>query len=63
MAASPPSTASVGNSHARELGFDNPDGNRTIYGVFTFRLANVIQNRESVTVRALAESLKTLPRS
>ena len=53
--------ASVGDSHARELGFDDPNGNRTVYGAFSFRLANVIQNRDSVTVRALAESLKTLP--
>ena len=54
--------SSVGDLHARELGFDDPDGGRTIYGAFSFRLANVIQNRDSVTVRALAESLKTLPK-
>ena len=54
--------ASVGDSHARELGFDDAGRQQTIYGAFTFRLANVIQNRDSVTVRALAESLKTLPK-
>jgi hypothetical protein len=53
--------SSVGNSHSVELGFDNADGSKTAYGIFTFRLANVIQNRDSVTVRSLAESLKTLP--
>ena len=55
--------ASVGDTHARELGFDNGDGTETVYGAFTFRLANVIQNRDSVTVRALTESLKKLPKA
>lgn len=50
--------SSIGDSHSIELGFDDPDGSRTTYGVFTFRLANAIQNRGSVTVRTLAESLK-----
>lgn len=53
--------ASAGDSHAREFGFDNGDGTETVYGAFTFRLANVIQNRDAVTVRALTEALKTLP--
>jgi hypothetical protein len=53
--------ASAGDSHAREFGFDNGDGTETVYGAFTFRLANVIQNRDTVTVRALTDSLKMLP--
>ncbi len=53
--------ASTADRDAQELGFDNGDGSDTIYGAFTFRLANVIQNRDSVTVRALTESLKMLP--
>ena len=55
--------ASAGDTHAREFGFDNGDGSYTTYGAFTFRLANVIQNRDSVTVRALTESLKKLPQA
>ena len=57
--------ASVGDTHARELGFDNGegDGGETVYSAFTFRLASVIQNHDSVTVRALSESLKQLPKA
>lgn len=50
--------SSIGDSHSVELGFDNADGTRTMYGVFTLRLANAIQNRQSLTVRTLAESLR-----
>lgn len=53
--------ASTADRDAQEFGFDNGDGSETVYGAFTFRLANVIQNRDSVTVRALTESLKMLP--
>jgi len=51
--------SSVGDSHAQELAFPNAAGGTTVHGRFTFRLANAIQNRDSVTVRALAESLRT----
>ena len=51
--------SSIGDSHSIELGFADPDGTKTTYGLFTFRLANAIQNREALTVRALAESLRS----
>jgi hypothetical protein len=53
--------ASAGDTHAREFGFANEDGSETVYGAFTFRLANVIQNHANVTVRSLTEDLKALP--
>ncbi|MGE0502675.1 MAG: caspase family protein [Rhizobiaceae bacterium] len=53
--------SSVGDSHSVELAFPNDDGTESVYGVFTLRLAAAIQNRDSVTVRAMAESLKVLP--
>ncbi|UVK40462.1 caspase family protein [Mesorhizobium sp. AR10] len=52
--------ASIGDSQSIEFTFGE-EGAKTTYGVFTFRLANVIQNENSVTVRAMAESLKKLP--
>ncbi|SDA93180.1 caspase family protein [Mesorhizobium qingshengii] len=52
--------ASIGDSQSVEFTFGE-QGAKTTYGVFTFRLANVIQNQDSVTVRAMAESLKKLP--
>lgn len=52
--------ASIGDSHSIEFHFGEGQ-EMTTYGVFTFRLANVIQNRDTVTVRAMAESLKKLP--
>jgi hypothetical protein len=52
--------SSIGDSHSVEVGFDNPDGSKTTYGVFTLRLANAIQNRQSLTVRTLGESLRSV---
>ncbi len=54
--------SSVGDTHAREFGFPNGDGSDTVYGAFTFQLANVIQNEDSVTVRALSDGLEMLPK-
>jgi hypothetical protein len=52
--------SSIGDSDSIEFVFGEGEA-RTTYGVFTFRLANAIQNSDSVTVRAMAESLKKLP--
>lgn len=52
--------SSIGDSHSIEFSFGEGEDAAT-YGVFTFRLANVIQNHDSVTIRAMAESLKKLP--
>ena len=52
--------ASIGDSQSVELTLGD-EGAKTSYGVFTFRLANVIQNRDTVTIRAMAESLQKLP--
>ena len=53
--------SSIGDSEAREIGVDDGSGGKKNYGVFTFKLAAAIQNRVSVTIRALAEALKQQP--
>lgn len=53
--------SSVGDSHAMEIDFVEPDGSKVNYGVFSFSLATVMQNRDTVTIRALGESLKSAP--
>lgn len=50
--------SSASDSHSIELFFETPDGDRRSYGVFTFRLATAIQNRDSVTVRTLADAVR-----
>lgn len=52
--------SSVEDSHALELAFANPDGSRTVHGMFSFRLATAIQNAEIVSVRRIADGL-TIP--
>ncbi|MDP3897133.1 MAG: caspase family protein [Mesorhizobium sp.] len=44
------------DEEAHELKFDTPDG-ETTYGLYTFRLATAIQNRDTVTANSLVGSL------
>ncbi|MDN2565929.1 caspase family protein [Aquibium sp. A9E412] len=53
--------SSIGDSNSTEIEYDRGDGGKKTFGVFTFRLAAAIQNRDGLTVRALAESLQAEP--
>lgn len=53
---------SIADTHSVELSFGEGDQQAT-YGVFTFRLASIVQNDATVTVRAMAEGLKALPQN